>query len=105
MSEKPLLFAPDSHDFHPKQAAKRRIRLNFTKRTMDIGSAEFNFVRTLMVAGTGGAEISECFAVADRTERNNQESRVREWAAAAGRAEALAESAVGAEQMVSARHA
>ena len=41
------------------------MKLDFGKKTMDIGTPAFNFVRTLMVAGTHGAEINECLLVAD----------------------------------------
>jgi hypothetical protein len=56
------------------------VKLAFSDKSMNIGTPEFNFVRTLMVVGTGGAEISECFLVADRIKPNDEESWVCEWA-------------------------
>ena len=54
------------------------MKLDFHK--MDIGSFPFNYVRTLSVAGTGGAEVNECLLAAERIKDNNEESWVREWA-------------------------
>ena len=38
------------------------MKLDFSK--MDIGTFQFNFVRTVMVASTGGAEVSDCLKAA-----------------------------------------
>jgi pimeloyl-ACP methyl ester carboxylesterase len=72
---------------------------------MDIGTPDFNFMRTLMVVGTGGAEINECFLVADRIKENDSESWVREWALMAERVHRSAVAAIRLGQQVTARHA
>ena len=54
------------------------MKLDFSD--MDIGTPQFNFVRTLMVAPTGGAEISECLQAAANIRDNNLEDWVRGWA-------------------------
>jgi pimeloyl-ACP methyl ester carboxylesterase len=81
------------------------VKLAFSNKSMDIGTFEFNFMRTLMVAGTGGAEISDCFLVADRIKQNDAESWVREWALMAERVRQSAISASQLGQQVTARHA
>ncbi len=60
---------------------------------MTIGSAGFNFVRTLSVAATGGADFAECLIAARRIREGDDESWVREWAALAGRVQQAAEAA------------
>jgi len=70
---------------------------------MDIGSAPFNYVRTLSVAGTGGAEINECLLAALRIKDNNEESWVREWASIAERVSREAEQALHAGKTITAR--
>jgi hypothetical protein len=79
------------------------MKLDFHK--MDIGSFPFNFVRTLMVAGTGGAEVNECLLAAERIRDNNEESWVREWASLAEKVSQAAEQAMQAGQTVTARQA
>jgi hypothetical protein len=81
------------------------VKLNFSKKTMDIGTFPFNFVRTLMVAGTGGAEVSECLLVASRVKDGDQESWVRQWARTAQQVRRAANAAMEAGQEVTARHA
>jgi hypothetical protein len=77
----------------------------FSQRTMDIGTFEFNFMRTLMVTCTGGAEINECFLTIDRIKDNDPESWVREWASMAERVHRSATAAVGLGQPITARQA
>jgi pimeloyl-ACP methyl ester carboxylesterase len=79
------------------------MKLDFHK--MDIGSFPFNFVRTLMVAGTGGAEVNECLLAAERIRDNNEESWVREWASLAEKVSQAAEQAMQAGQTITARQA
>jgi len=81
------------------------VRLAFGPKTMDIGTSAFNFMRTLMVAGTGGAEINECFHAAERIKDNDPESWAREWTLAAERAHHAATVARAAGQAVTARGA
>ena len=81
------------------------MKLDFSKRTMDIGTAEFNFMRTLMVAGTGAAEINECFLTLDRIKASDQESWVSEWARLAEKVRVAALAAVRSDQLVTARQA
>ncbi|CAG0927707.1 hypothetical protein TFLX_00571 [Thermoflexales bacterium] len=54
------------------------MKLVFSKKTMEIGTFAFNFVRTLRVAGTGGAEVNECLLAAERIKGNDIESWVHE---------------------------
>ncbi|HEY5001652.1 MAG TPA: alpha/beta fold hydrolase [Ktedonobacteraceae bacterium] len=79
------------------------MKLDFHK--MDIGSFPFNFVRTLMVAGTGGAELNECLLAAEGIKDNNEESWVREWAAIAEKVAQVAEQAIQSGQTITARQA
>src|ERR1017187_7840868 len=72
---------------------------------MDVGTPAFNFVRTLMVAGTGGAEINECLLIAERIGRNDQESWIREWASIAESVNKIADRATQEGQTVTARQA
>src|ERR1035438_7434662 len=72
---------------------------------MDIGTPAFNFVRTLMVAATGGAELSECLLAAERIRRNDDESWIREWAGIAESVNRIAERATQEGQTVTARQA
>lgn len=81
------------------------MKLKFSAKTMDIGTFAFNFVRTLMVAGTGGAELNECLLVAERIEDNDEESWVQEWAATAEKTHQTAERALRSAQVVTARQA
>ena len=57
------------------------MKLDFSTKTMEIGTFQFNLVRTMMVAATGGAELNECLLVAGRIKDNDEKGRVREWAA------------------------
>jgi pimeloyl-ACP methyl ester carboxylesterase len=57
------------------------MKVDFSK--MDVASVPFQVVRAMMVAGTGGAEVSECLLAIGRIKENDQESWVREWAAIA----------------------
>jgi pimeloyl-ACP methyl ester carboxylesterase len=81
------------------------LKLDFRRKTMDIGTFAFNFVRTLMVAGTGGAEINECLLVAERIRQNDDESWIREWAGVAESVYRIAEQATRSRQTVTARQA
>ena len=54
------------------------MKLDFSK--MDIGTFQFNFVRALMVAPTGGAEVSECLQAAAAIQDHDEESWVCAWA-------------------------
>ena len=81
------------------------MKLDFGKKQMDIGTSAFNFVRTLMVAGTGGAEISECLMVADRVKLRNEASWIREWVTVAENARRIADQALRSDQVVTARQA
>jgi pimeloyl-ACP methyl ester carboxylesterase len=81
------------------------VKLVLSEKRMDIGTAEFNFMRTLMVAGTGGAEVSECLLVVERIRQNDEESWVREWARTAEQLRRAAEAAASAGQPVTARQA
>jgi pimeloyl-ACP methyl ester carboxylesterase len=81
------------------------MKLDFSKNMMDIGTPAFNLVRTLMVAGTGGAEISECLLVADRIRQNDDESWIREWASIADNICRIADQASPSGQTVTARQA
>jgi pimeloyl-ACP methyl ester carboxylesterase len=79
------------------------MKLDFHK--MDIGSFPFNYARTLMVAGTGGAELNECLLTAERIKDNNEESWVREWAIIAEKVAQAAEQAMQSGQTITARQA
>lgn len=81
------------------------MKLDFSQKTMDIGTFAFNYVRTLMVAGTGGAEINECLMTAEKIKDNNIASWVQEWAATAEKVAQSAERALQAGQSVTARQA
>lgn len=81
------------------------MNLDFGKKAMEIGTPAFNFVRTLMVAGTGGAEINECLMVAERIRRNDDESWIREWASVAKNVHRIADEAMGSGQTATSRQA
>ncbi|MEP7285096.1 MAG: alpha/beta hydrolase [Chloroflexota bacterium] len=81
------------------------MKLDFSQKAMDIGTSSFNFVRTMMVAGTGGAELSECLLTAERIKDNNDESWIKEWAHTAEHVAQIAEQAMQAGQTVTARQA
>ncbi|MBX3081531.1 MAG: alpha/beta hydrolase [Anaerolineae bacterium] len=81
------------------------MKLDFSNKTMDIGTFAFNFVRTLMVAGTGGAELNECLLVAGKIKDNDSESWVQEWRIMADKVAGIAEHAMRLNQTVTARQA
>ena len=81
------------------------MKLDFSKEMMDIGTFSFNLVRTMALAGTSGAEISECLLAADRIKDHDQESWVREWAILAEKVARTAEQAIQAGQTITAREA
>lgn len=56
------------------------MKFDLGPKVMDIGTFEFNYVRALMVAGTGAADIGECSMVGHRIKEGDTESWVREWA-------------------------
>jgi len=81
------------------------MKFDFGPKVMDIGTFPFNFVRTLALMGTGGAELSECLYTAERVKDNNIESWVQEWAALADRIAQGAEQAMQSGQSITARQA
>ncbi|MGD0455121.1 MAG: alpha/beta fold hydrolase [Solirubrobacteraceae bacterium] len=81
------------------------MKLDFSRRQMDIGTFSFNLVRVLSLTGTGGAEISECLLAAEKVKDNDPESWVREWATLAERVARVAAGALKAGQPVTARRA
>jgi len=81
------------------------MKLDFGKRYMDVATFSFRFMRALMAVGTGGAEESECFLALEKTKNNNDQSWIREWAAVAEKASQVAEKAMQAGQMITARQA
>jgi hypothetical protein len=74
------------------------MKLDF--HNMDIGSFPFNFIRTLSVAGTGGAEVNECLLAAERIQDKHEESWVQEWASLAEKVSRAAEQAIQSEQTI-----
>jgi pimeloyl-ACP methyl ester carboxylesterase len=81
------------------------MKLDFSAKAMDIGTFTFNYMRALMVAGTGGAELNECFLVASRIKDKDQESWVREWALMAEQVHRSATAAMASGQPMTARQA
>jgi pimeloyl-ACP methyl ester carboxylesterase len=81
------------------------MKLNFSQKDMDTATFPFSYVRTLMVAPTGGAEINECLLAGERIKENDTESWVREWVTAAAQAAQKAEQAMQAGQGITARQA
>ncbi|MFZ1040561.1 MAG: alpha/beta hydrolase [Anaerolineales bacterium] len=79
------------------------MKLDFSK--MDIGRSQFNFVRTLMVAPTGGAEVSECLKAAANIKDKDEEGWIREWASIAEKVLQIAEEAMQSGQAITARGA
>jgi len=79
------------------------MKLDFSK--MDIGTFQFNFVRTLMVVPTGGAEVSECLKAAATIKDNDEEGWVQEWANIAEKAARVAGQAMQKDQTITARRA
>ena len=81
------------------------MKLNFSQKDMDTATFPFSYVRTLMVAGTGGAEINECLMTGERIKDNNTESWVQEWVITAEKVAQKAEQALQAGQAITARQA
>jgi len=79
------------------------MKLDF--RNMDIGSFPFNFVRTLGVVGTGGAEVNECLLAAMNIRENDEASWIGEWASIAESVSREAELALQAGGTITARKA
>jgi pimeloyl-ACP methyl ester carboxylesterase len=79
------------------------MKLDFSN--MDIGTFQYNFVRTLMVAPTGGAEVSECLKAAAMIKDNDEDGWAREWASLAEKAAQAAGQAMQAGQTLAARQA
>ena len=81
------------------------MKLNFSQKDMDTATFPFSYVRTLMVAGTGGAEINECLMAGEKIKENDTESWVREWVTIAEQVNHTAEQAMLSGQTVTARQA
>ncbi len=79
------------------------MKLDFSK--MDIGTFQFNFVRTLMVAPTGGADVSECLKAAATIKDNDEGGWVQEWVSIAENVAQVAEQAMQSGQTITARQA
>jgi dienelactone hydrolase len=79
------------------------MKLDFSK--MNIGTFQFNFARTLMVAATGGAEVSECLKAAARIKDHDEEGWVQEWTSIGEKAAQAAGQAMGSGQAITARQA
>lgn len=79
------------------------MKLDFSYKQMDVGTASFNFIRTLMVSTTGGAELNECLRVGARIRDGDAESWVREWASMAQQLQRYATGAADKGQFVTAR--
>src|SRR5262249_26035675 len=94
---------PDWRD--PDQHHEAHMQFDFGPKVMDIGTFEFNYVRALMVAGTGAADIGECMMVGHRLKKGDTESWVREWAGLADRVRQSAVHALKAGHTVAARQA
>ena len=72
---------------------------------MDIGTFQFNFARTLMVAPTGGADVGECLKAAALIKDDDPEGWARAWAAIAEASARAAAQALQAGQGITARQA
>ena len=81
------------------------MKLDFSKRNMDVATFPFRFMRALTAVGTGAAEENECFLALEKTRKNKDQSWIREWAIQAEKVSRLAEKAMQAEQAVTARQA
>src|SRR5262245_60896198 len=81
------------------------MKLDHSLRAMGIGTPMFNFMRTLMLTGAGGADPSECFLAAFRIRDGEPESWAREWAAMADKVYEAAVAAKRQGQTVAARDA
>jgi hypothetical protein len=79
------------------------VKLDFSKRNMDVATFPFRFMRILSLAGTGGSEIHECFLVLERVGQNDDAGWDREWAAMAEKLECEAEASRQAGRMPDAR--
>ncbi|MDR3561771.1 MAG: alpha/beta hydrolase [Negativicutes bacterium] len=79
------------------------MKLDFGKRNMDVATFPFRFMRILALAGTGGCEINECFLTLEKTQKNNEQSWIKEWAALAEKLEQAAERSMKIGQTLSAR--
>jgi len=55
------------------------MKLNFDRKNMDIGTPTFLFMRAVMSTPSGGADLSECLAAAERIKDGDDASWVREW--------------------------
>jgi len=81
------------------------MKLNFDKKQMDIGTIPFNYLRTLSLAGSGGAEINECLIAAEKIKDNDAESWTKEWAVIAEKVSKAAQEAMQSDQKTTARQA
>lgn len=79
------------------------MKLNFNKKSMEIGTIQFDFLRTLSLSTTQGAEISECLLVAEKIKGNQFDSWINEWANIAGDLVLKGEDALSAGQIVTGR--
>ena len=80
------------------------MKLDFTKRNMDVATFPFRFMRILGIAGTGGCEVNECFRTLEKVKQNDDQSWIREWAALAEKLERTAERSMQAGQRLNARN-
>lgn len=79
------------------------MKLNFNKKAMEIGTLQFDFIRTISLATTQGAEISECLLVAEKIKDNDFKSWTNEWAIMADKVAVKAEEAIQSGQTITAR--
>lgn len=79
------------------------MKLDFSKRNMDVATFPFRFMRILSLAGTGGCEVNECFLALEKTKKNNDQSWIKEWAAMAEKLEQAAEKSMKTGQTLNAR--
>jgi len=79
------------------------MKLDFSKRNMDVATFPFRFMRILSLAGTGGCEVNECFLALEKTKKNNDQSWIKEWAAMAEKLEQAAEKSMKTRQTLNAR--
>jgi hypothetical protein len=77
------------------------MKLDFSN--MNIGTFQYNFVRTLMVAPTGGAEVSECLKASAMIKDNDEDGWAQEWASLAEKAAQAAGQSMQAGQTLTAR--
>lgn len=81
------------------------MKLDFDKKYMDIGTVPFNYLRTLQLATSGGAEMNECLLAASKIRSKDAETWTKEWAIVAERVATEAEQFLKSGQPVSARGA